>query len=51
MYYWNKDNFEGLMDIAEEFKKKDGYELFTGYCELLKKRTEEAGSFDNQEVS
>lgn len=37
MYYWNKDNFEGLMDIAEEFKKKDGYELFAEYCELREK--------------
>lgn len=34
MYYWNKDNFEGLIDIAEEFKSKDGYELFADYCKL-----------------
>jgi len=37
MYYWNKQNFEGLLAIAKEFKNREGYELFSEYC-LLKEK-------------
>ena len=37
MYYWNKDNFEGLLEIAEEFKSRSGYDLFAEYCLLREK--------------
>ena len=32
MYYWNKDNFEGLKSVGEEYSSKEGYELFGQYC-------------------
>jgi hypothetical protein len=37
MYYWNKDNFEGLLGIGNSFKGEDGFELFAEYCFLKEK--------------
>jgi hypothetical protein len=37
MYYWNKDNFEGLLGIGNSFKEEDGFELFAEYCFLKEK--------------
>lgn len=37
MYYWNKDNFEGLKSVGEKYSSKEGYELFGKYC--LKKES------------
>ena len=37
MNYWNKECFEGLIDIAQEFKDKNGFELFSEYCLLREK--------------
>jgi hypothetical protein len=37
MYYWNKENFEGLLEIAEALKNKNGYEYFAEYCLLREK--------------
>lgn len=32
MYYWNRDNFEGLRSIGEKYASIKGYELFGKYC-------------------
>lgn len=32
MYYWNKDNFDGLESVGEMYSSRDGYELFGVYC-------------------
>jgi len=32
MYYWNKDNFEGLESVGEKYSSIEGYELFGAYC-------------------
>lgn len=32
MYYWNKDNFEGLKGIGNEYIARKDYELFGEYC-------------------
>ena len=37
MYYWNRDNFEGLKSVGEKYSSIDGYELFGKYC-LLKEQ-------------
>lgn len=37
MYYWNKDNFEGLLGIGNSFKGEDDFELFAEYCFLKEK--------------
>ncbi|SNS85299.1 hypothetical protein SAMN05446037_102418 [Anaerovirgula multivorans] len=37
MYYWNKDNFQGLKDIGEKYSNISGYESFAKYC-LLKEK-------------
>lgn len=32
MYYWNRDNFEGLKSIGDTYSSIKGYELFGKYC-------------------
>ncbi|MDD9899917.1 MAG: hypothetical protein OXT65_02950 [Alphaproteobacteria bacterium] len=32
MHYWNKDNFEGLKDIAENYSSQQEFLLFSRYC-------------------
>lgn len=32
MYYWNRDNFEGMKSIGEKYSSIEGYELFGKYC-------------------
>jgi tetratricopeptide (TPR) repeat protein len=32
MYYWNRDNFEGLKSVGEKYSAITGYELFGKYC-------------------
>lgn len=32
MYYWNKDNFDGLKDIGSKYSSIENYELFGDYC-------------------
>jgi tetratricopeptide (TPR) repeat protein len=32
MFYWNRDNFEGLKSVGEKYSSIDGYELFGKYC-------------------
>lgn len=34
MHYWNKDNFEGLLDLAHELGKTPELELLSEYCVL-----------------
>lgn len=37
MHYWNKDSFEGLLDLAQELGKTPELELLSEYC-LLRER-------------
>ena len=37
MYYWNKDNFEGLAAIAEDLRGDDFLAPFARYCDLRQK--------------
>lgn len=37
MYYWNKDNFEGLLDLALEFEKEPELIGLSEYCKLREK--------------
>lgn len=32
MHYWNRDNFEGMKSIGEQYASVKGYELFGKYC-------------------
>ncbi|MGL5486535.1 MAG: hypothetical protein ACRDC6_09625 [Shewanella sp.] len=32
MYYWNRDNFEGLKAVGDKYSALEGYELFGKYC-------------------
>lgn len=32
MYYWNKDNFEGLLQLAESFEAQDQLQPLAAYC-------------------
>ncbi len=32
MYYWNRENFEGLKSVGEKYSSVEGYELFGKYC-------------------
>ncbi|WP_455893664.1 hypothetical protein [Pseudomonas palmensis] len=34
MYYWNKDNFEGLRRIGEVYASREGFAGFSRYCLL-----------------
>lgn len=37
MYYWNKDNFEGLRHIGEAYAAREGFAGFSQYCLLREK--------------
>lgn len=49
MYYWNKDNFEGLKDLGETYKTRANFELFGEYC--LKKEQGLKKAANNAAVS
>ena len=35
MYYWNRNNFEGLKNIGQYYLSKNGYDGFADYCLLM----------------
>lgn len=37
MYYWNRDNFEGLLSVADVLSKNEHYSFFVYYCRLREK--------------
>jgi len=37
VYYWNRNNFEGLKNIGQHYLSKNGYDGFAEYCLLMER--------------